>query len=200
MLILKKSLTDISKVYENFKVVLGTHYIAVSMETWLMGQISCKSYISDIVLCENNTTDKVCISGNINNYKGSIIPNDHINGILNQDTSACNTLRDSSVIANQKYEFESYDQIIIWALDTCKAEHATPFNPTENGYTMMIGPNNIHIGKPNEISVSINVYGENNTIMYELMITYGGKDVYDDVFFKNSEMFKRAIDNGWTCV
>lgn len=199
MIILKKSLTNMGQAYENFKDILGHHYIIDSMEHWLIAQISDQRYVGDIVLHDNQSIDTTADT-TADWSKVNTIPINYRDEIGKLSTSANNAYSHADMTtANQQYCFKSYDEFVTWALDTCKSGHATPFNPTENGYTMMIGPNNVHIGKPNEISVSITVYGENNTITYELMICYGGKDVYDDVFFKNSEMFKRAIEHSWTC-
>jgi hypothetical protein len=102
------------------------------------------------------------------------------------------------VITNEEvdYHFESYSHLIKWGLWVISNNIPDIFRTgtTEGYHTGTFGIYGFSVEFPNNICIRFHVHEEKGKIIYHVDIDY---DHPEAVFFRESDLYKAAIKNGW---
>lgn len=101
---------------------------------------------------------------------------------------------------NTKYNFNSYDSFVDWAIYTIQMHRPSPFNLEypNSMYTLHLNKDNFAITFPNGIGFGILVAVREGQIFYDVDIIYNGTFA-NQTLFKQTDVYKNAINNKWEC-
>lgn len=203
---IRKVTEDITTVLKELKLVLGDDDpIVRSMKQYLeeyytpaqdhLREILDGLPLSDIILCQGD-------SGRYDSMKympesNSTCTGTSLSDIFNKSTLPYVPNNDITII-NEKvdYHFESYSHLIKWGLWVISNNIPDVFRTgaTEGHYTGAFGIYGFSITFPNMICIRFHIYDENDKIIYHIELSY---DHSKAVFFRQSDLYKAAMKNGW---
>lgn len=222
MIILRKLIGNIERVYEDLKKVFDPNDpIIRSMASYLTKDKNICNEIVDIVLCNNansaqniNSINPVSIAvdnATNNIYKDSTTgdPNffeteksitapytPYIDPNINNSISTSDIAIQSM---NDKYNFKSYMDFVKWAIYEIEMNPPSPFNlgyPV-SCYSLTLKPESFIIRFPNNIGIGIEVSVKGDSIFYTIDIVYFNTSFIDQILFKETDLYKTAIKNKW---
>lgn len=218
MIILRKRFDNPSKIYDGLKTVLGsTDIIITSMESYLMKDINRYLGGHDIILCDsitgtNSGTSESTITHKYNNTItgtdfeakriAELSTGNDIANISSSKTPLPNCTKYTSDIAinyvNTRYNFDTYDQFVKWAIYVIENNYPSPFSLgyPNSMYTLKLDKDNFLITFPNGIGFGITVGVLDKSIVYNVDIVYKC-DSMNQILFMENDVYKSAIKNGW---
>lgn len=160
-------------------------------------------YSYDSITCSDNasySTGTIGTAGGINTTSCTI-GGDTINLTKEQiGADTCSSICDATKLENLKigstYKMESYEDFVDYALFMLINNIPTPLRMRGNPYNLTIGNDFTSIRFPNNISVSIKIFTNKDTIKYSINITFHSTPVCDP-YIRESVEYKSAIKNGW---
>lgn len=99
---------------------------------------------------------------------------------------------------NKKYNFDSYDQFVDWAICVVQMNRPSPFSLEYPNamHTLHLNKDNFVITFPNNIGFGIIVAVREGSIVYDVDIIYNGTYA-NQTLFKENDVYKTAIKNKW---
>lgn len=207
---IRKTITDVSTVLKELKIVLGDNDpITRSMTQYLneyytpiqdhLKEILDGLPLEDIILCKDD-------SGRYDTLKYFPDYNSTGTGVPFSDilkrTGDIVTLpyvpdeHPDIAIEKVEYGFESYSHLIKWGLWIISNNIPDIFKTgTSEGYhTGCFGIYGFSIEFPNKLCIRFHVHEEKDKIFYWIDLNYDNSKA---VFFRNSNLYKAAMKNGW---